>query len=132
MVLICFNLFRSRRLFSLPAHLTRDLRVCQQAGCPLKRPHTVSCQISCQRTANRVRATTTGPPLLACSGGRWAYGLKIGPRTGSALHSAPVRTQCPVSGHRFHTSAPARALPLVYLWLVLKPLQKLMAIILGR
>ncbi|KAJ8388472.1 hypothetical protein AAFF_G00133480 [Aldrovandia affinis] len=34
--------------------------------------------------------------------------------------------------HDFHTSGPLRALPFPLLWLVLKPLQKLLAIILGR
>ncbi|XP_068175483.1 metalloendopeptidase OMA1, mitochondrial isoform X2 [Antennarius striatus] len=35
-------------------------------------------------------------------------------------------------GHHFHTSSPVRALPVSVLWMVLKPLQKLMAVILGR
>lgn len=41
----------------------------------------------------------------------------------------PVLTRC---GHQIHTSAPRRAIPAPLVWLVLKPLQKIMAIILGR
>lgn len=140
MVLLCVNLLRRTRFCSLPAHLIRNLRVCKQVGHILKEPFTVSSQISCHRTTNSVhiRATRTGPPLLFCSNGRRTDCFQIGPQTTSGLHSTksgdiirpvPVQTQC---GHHFHTSAPVRALPAPVLWLVLKPLQKLMAIILGR
>lgn len=131
MVLLCVNLLRRTRFCSLPAHLTRNLQVCKQVGHILKKPLTVSSQIGCHRTTNcgHVRATPTGLPLLFCSNGRRTDCFQISPQTTSGLHSVPVRTQC---GHSFHTSAPVRALPAPVLWLVLKPLQKLMAVILGR
>ncbi|XP_076583038.1 metalloendopeptidase OMA1, mitochondrial [Chaetodon auriga] len=125
MVLLCVNLcLRSSRFCSLPAHLTRYFRVWRPAERPLKKPHCVSSQISCHSASNsaHLRAAPTGPPLL---GGR----APRRPLSTSPLHPGPVLTQC---GHHFHTSAPVRALPAPLLWLVLKPLQKLFAIILGR
>ncbi|XP_041791438.1 metalloendopeptidase OMA1, mitochondrial [Chelmon rostratus] len=131
MVLLCVNVFlRSSRFCSIPAHLTRYFRVCKQAELLVKKPHCVSSQISCHRTtiSAYLRGAPTGPPLRFCSNGRTAC-FQSGAQTASPLHSASVLSQ---RGHRFHTSAPARALPAPLLWLVLKPLQKLLAIILGR
>lgn len=123
MIFLCVNLLRSNRVFSLSTHLTQKVQVCKQAaGHPVKK---ASSQISCYR---HFRATPSAPPLLFCSNGRTAC-LQIATKTSSPLHSARVLAQC---GHHFHTSAPVRALPAPLIWLVLKPLQKLMAIILGR
>ncbi|XP_051233160.1 metalloendopeptidase OMA1, mitochondrial [Dicentrarchus labrax] len=124
MVLLCVHLFRSSRLCSLPAHLTRNFQVCKQSGHPLKEPHSVSSKIT-----SHFRATPTGPALLPCSNGRTVC-FQISPKTSLPLQrSGAVLTQF---GHHFHTSAPVRALPAPLIWLVLKPLQKLLAIILGR
>ncbi|XP_070765610.1 metalloendopeptidase OMA1, mitochondrial [Enoplosus armatus] len=126
MVSLCVHLLRNSRFCSLPAHLTRNFQVCKRAGHPLKKAPSVSSQISCRRATNSVdfRAPPAGPPLLFSRKGRTVC-FQISP----TATSPPVLTQC---GHHFHTSAPVRALPAPLLWLVLKPLQKLMAIILGR
>lgn len=125
MVLLCINLLRSSRFCSLSAHLTRNIKVCEQAGHPVKKKaHSVSSLIRCHRTTNFVhfRATPT------CNGRTTCF--QIRPRPTVPLHSGPVPLiQC---GHHFHTSAPVRALPVPLIWMLLKPLQKLITIILGR
>ncbi|XP_038572354.1 metalloendopeptidase OMA1, mitochondrial [Micropterus salmoides] len=130
MVLLCVNLLRSSRFCSRPAHLTRNFWVCNGAGHSLKRAPSVSSQISCHGRTHNVhfRASPTGPPLFFCSSGRTVC-FQISPKATLPLHPGPVLTQ---RGHHFHTSAPVRAIPAPLIWLVLKPLQKLMAIILGR
>ncbi|XP_029286381.1 metalloendopeptidase OMA1, mitochondrial [Cottoperca gobio] len=129
MVLCCVNILRSSRFCSLSAHLARNFQVCKQAGHHVKKTH-FSSHVSCHRTTKSVhlRETPTAPPLLFCSNGRTAC-FRINLKPTSALHSGPVLTQW---GHHFHTSAPLRALPAPLIWLLLKPLQKLVAIILGR
>lgn len=93
------------------------------------RVSTVRSQVSCHGTAkvavirdfrHRVRPAGTGrPPLL--------------PRsfvaTPPSLHSPPVLKH---HGSHFHTSAHLKGLPAAAVWMVLKPLQKLAAAILGR
>lgn len=131
MVILCVNLFRSSRFCSLSAHLTRNFRVCKQAGHPVKKAQYVSSQITCHRTTNSAhfRATPAAPSLSFCRNGRTAC-FQVGPTPTSPLQPGPVvLTQC---GHLFHSSAPLRALPAPLIWMLLKPLQKLMAIILGR
>lgn len=124
MVLLCVNLLRVSRLSSFPSHLARNFQVCGAAGRPPKKtPLCVSSQISRHRTTN-LRA---GPTGLCSDGG--AACLRIRPRSTSAPSLGPPRTQ---GGLCFHTSAPVRALPAPLIWMVLKPLQKLVAIILGR
>lgn len=131
MILLCVNLLRTGRFWSLSASPTRNLQVSKQAARLLKKPNTVFSQVSCHRKTNRVhiRAIPTGPSLLFCSNGRRTDCFQISSQTGTSLCVASVQTQCE---RHFHTSAPVRALPAAYLWLVFKPLQKLMAIILGR
>ncbi|TKS74911.1 Metalloendopeptidase OMA1, mitochondrial [Collichthys lucidus] len=109
MVLLCVHLFRS----SIPAHLTRSLQVCRQAA----------------RKPPQVRAHTVSP----CSNARTGC-FQISPkRTTSPLHPGPGSGPGPGPGPvHFHTSASVRALPAPLIWLVIKPLQKLVAIILGR
>ncbi|TDH08151.1 hypothetical protein EPR50_G00095120 [Perca flavescens] len=121
---------KNSRFCSLSAHLTLNVQVCKQAGRPVKKAHSVSCPISCPRTTDWVhfRATPRAPPLWFCSNGRTAC-FQISPKTTLPLHPGPVLAQC---GHLFHTSAPVRAPPAPLIWLLLKPLQKIMAIILGR
>ncbi|XP_036971545.1 metalloendopeptidase OMA1, mitochondrial [Acanthopagrus latus] len=130
MVLLCVGLLRNSRLCSLSLYLPRNLPVCRRVGLPLKKLHSVSSQISCRGTTNSalLRATQTGSPLSFCASGRTLC-FQSSPRVTSLLHRpGRVLTQC---GH-FHTSTPVRALPAPFIWLVLKPLQKLLAIILGR
>ncbi|TMS20629.1 Metalloendopeptidase OMA1, mitochondrial [Larimichthys crocea] len=111
MALLCVHLFRSSR----PAHLTRTLQVCRQAA----------------RKPPQVRAHT----LFPCSNARTACFQTSPKRTTSPLHPGPGSGPGPGPGSgsvHFHTSASARALPAPLIWLVIKPLQKLVAIILGR
>lgn len=131
MVLLCVNLSRTGRFWSLSASLTRNLQVSKQAAHLQKKPNTVFSQVSCHRKTNSVHigAISTRPSLLLCSNGRRTECFQITSQTSTALRVAPIQTQW---GHHFHTSAPVRALPAAYLWLVFKPLQKLVAIILGR
>ncbi|KAK5869957.1 hypothetical protein PBY51_024630 [Eleginops maclovinus] len=86
-------------------------------------PDSGRASISCHRTTDpfHLRASQTAPHLLFCSNGRRA-----------CFQNAPKPTAPLPSGHHFHTSAPVNALPAPLLWLLLKPLQKLTAIILGR
>lgn len=134
MILLCVNFLRSSRFCSFPVRLTRNLHVCKQAeaGHPLgKKPQSVSSQVRCYSTTRSAHfsAAPTGPSRSLCGNGGTLF-VRIKPKHPSSLNSGPVpSTQC---GHHFHTSAPVRALPAPLLWLVLKPLQKLMAIILGR
>uniref|UniRef100_UPI0037E8DFE2 metalloendopeptidase OMA1, mitochondrial n=1 Tax=Semicossyphus pulcher TaxID=241346 RepID=UPI0037E8DFE2 len=114
MVLLCFNLFRGARFCARPAYLTRNLH--------LKKP-----RITCNVTIDSVHLRAA-KPISPCSNGRTMC-FRISSRTNLLLHPGSVLTRC---GLHFHTSAPVRALPGPLLWLVLKPLQKLMAIILGR
>nr|XP_043899118.1 metalloendopeptidase OMA1, mitochondrial isoform X1 [Solea senegalensis] len=114
MVVFAVSLFRCSRFGSLSSHLTRTAFFSKQAVFPPKTTNTVSPHISCQK------ATTSllfRKPVLF---------FKNGPTP--CLQISPKLQQ---SGH-FHTSASLKALPAPFIWLVLKPLQKLMAIILGR
>ncbi|XP_060887982.1 metalloendopeptidase OMA1, mitochondrial [Labrus mixtus] len=109
MVLLSFSLIRSARFCSRPVNLTRSL---------LQKP-----PIICKRATQSVYLRAA-PPVSFYTNGR-----TVCLRTTSLLHPAPVLTRCRL---HFHTSAHVRALPLPLLWLLLKPLQKLTAIILGR
>ncbi|XP_070688975.1 metalloendopeptidase OMA1, mitochondrial isoform X2 [Pempheris klunzingeri] len=128
MSLLCVRLLRSSRFCSLSGHLTRNLQF--SAGRPLKKTHSVSSQVCRHRTTKclHFRASApAGPPLFFCSNGRTVC-VQAGPKTTSPPHCSPVLTQC---GHPFHTSGPVRAVPAPLIWMVLKPLQKIAAIILG-
>ncbi|XP_028260667.1 metalloendopeptidase OMA1, mitochondrial [Parambassis ranga] len=123
MALLCGSILRGSR-FRISSHLTRNLQISTPAGHPVKKPGRVLSHISCPTSTNSVhlRTTTpTGPPLLFCSNGRT---VQIRSRITLPLPLGPV--------HHFHTSARLRALPGPLIWMVLKPLQKIMAIILGR
>nr|XP_020459182.1 metalloendopeptidase OMA1, mitochondrial [Monopterus albus] len=128
MVLLYMNLLKSSRFCSLSVHLTRNVQVHQHAGHPQKKAHSVSSEVCCPTRTNSVlcRATPTGLPWFVSSNGRMMY-FRVSHKTASP--SGRVLTQC---RHHVHTSAPLRALPAPLIWMVLKPLQKLMAIILGR
>ncbi|KAF3691156.1 Metalloendopeptidase OMA1, mitochondrial [Channa argus] len=122
MLLPCINLLGNRRLFSLYKPLTRNVTLSPKARAQLKQPYHVSSRISCQRTTNSVPFIQTGPRVCS-SAGTLCF------TTTSTLHPGAFLTQC---GHHIHTSTPLRALPAPLIWMVLKPLQKLAAIILGR
>ncbi|XP_034529187.1 metalloendopeptidase OMA1, mitochondrial isoform X2 [Notolabrus celidotus] len=114
MVLLCFNLLRGARFCSRPAHLLQNLH--------LRRP-----LYSCHRTTASVHLRSASPVSL-CANERPVC-CRISSGVTSMLQPGPVLTQ---TGLHFHTSAPVRALPVPLLWMLLKPLQKLTAIILGR
>lgn len=118
MALLCGSRFR------LSSHLTRSLQISTPARYPVKKPGHVLSPISCHTATNSVHLRTitpTGPPFLLCSNGRT---VQIRSRITLPLPHGPV--------HHFHTSARLRALPAPLIWMVLKPLQKIMAIVLGR
>uniref|UniRef100_A0A3Q1GM21 Metalloendopeptidase OMA1, mitochondrial n=1 Tax=Acanthochromis polyacanthus TaxID=80966 RepID=A0A3Q1GM21_9TELE len=120
MALLCGRLLlRSSRFCAVSTHLTRNFRVCKPAGCPVKNRCSVSSPIT---DSVHLRAARTGARFSLC---RFQICLK----SSSPLSSGSVLTQC---GHQIHTSAPLRALPAPLIWMVVKPLQKLLAIILGR
>ncbi|KAM7410313.1 hypothetical protein PAMA_001655 [Pampus argenteus] len=120
MASLCVRVLRVSRFCSLSAHLNRNFQVCRQVGRPVRKTGWyVSSQTSCHTVH------FTGPPSsLHGNAGTVCYQM-----TRCPLQPGPVQIQC---GHRFHTSAPVRALPAPFIWLVLKPLQKLLAMILGR
>nr|XP_057928725.1 metalloendopeptidase OMA1, mitochondrial [Doryrhamphus excisus] len=111
------HLFRGLPLSALPAYLTRHAQVCcSQAE---RRVHIVSVRICCQR-ASHSGASHGGPSLHPHVTARTVLS-----KTPNSIGRSQCRSQ-------FHTSSPLGALPTPVLWLVLKPIQKLMAIILGR
>ncbi|KAM3620587.1 uncharacterized protein V6R79_025671 [Siganus canaliculatus] len=123
MTLLRLHMLRRSCFSPLPALLSRNLQISKQTGRHLQNPPSVSSQISCHRSTDCARITTTpaGPPHSFNGRNLW---MQISQPT-----CVPDLTQ---RGRHFHTSAPVRALPAPLVWLVLKPLQKLFAIILGR
>ncbi|XP_051929145.1 metalloendopeptidase OMA1, mitochondrial [Hippocampus zosterae] len=91
------------------AHLTRHLLGCQQ-----------SLSLTAPRRF-RYGATRGGIPVLPSHG-----------TTGTVLAKTAPPLQVPSCVTQFRTSTRAKALPAPLIWIVLKPVQKLTAIILGR
>uniref|UniRef100_A0A3B5LHH7 Metalloendopeptidase OMA1, mitochondrial n=1 Tax=Xiphophorus couchianus TaxID=32473 RepID=A0A3B5LHH7_9TELE len=117
MAFLCGNLLRNTSSFYFHMNLTRHFQLCKRADFPLKKEKTPFSVCSPKISSNlRVCATRQSFPI--CGNVRTACS-----RIGS------VQTQW---GHHFHTSSSRRALPAPLLWMVLKPLQKLLAILLGR
>lgn len=113
MALLCGSLFRSCHFSLLSSHLIGNLRVCRRAVYPQSSwRNTIS-------TSVRLRASLTGRTTS----------YQIYSKATAPLPCGPVLTPC---GHYFHTSARLRALPAPLIWMIIKPLQKIMAIILGR
>uniref|UniRef100_A0A3P8PRH7 Metalloendopeptidase OMA1, mitochondrial n=1 Tax=Astatotilapia calliptera TaxID=8154 RepID=A0A3P8PRH7_ASTCA len=113
MALLCGSLFRSCHFSLLSSHLIGNLRVCTRAVYPQSSwRNTIS-------TSVRLRASLTGRTTS----------YQIYSKATAPLPCGPVLTPC---GHYFHTSARLRALPAPLIWMIIKPLQKIMAIILGR
>ncbi|KAM4629452.1 metalloendopeptidase OMA1, mitochondrial [Polymixia lowei] len=136
MSLLCVRLVRSLPV-SFSAQVTRSFQVYKQAGHVAKKRQYVSSielsKNSRQRNTNtfqlHYKTTPCGRRLYSYENARTVYFPLKSPKPILPFHYAPVLTQC---GYQFHTSGPLRALPAPLIWLVLKPLQKLMAIILGR
>ncbi|XP_029683513.1 metalloendopeptidase OMA1, mitochondrial isoform X2 [Takifugu rubripes] len=128
MAFLCVNALKRSRFCFLPIDVSRCFQVRMQTGHRVNQVSTVRCQVSCHRTAkvavirdfrHTVRSGTGRPPLLPRSF----------VETPPSLHSPPVLKH---HGHHFHTSAHLKGLPAAAVWMVLKPLQKLAAAILGR
>ncbi|XP_060934806.1 metalloendopeptidase OMA1, mitochondrial isoform X2 [Limanda limanda] len=120
---VCLS--RGHRLLPLSAHLSRLV----QGGKQASRPGSSGCsQISCHRAGSSLHLRPAPSPLRLHSNGPTLC-LQVRPRPPSPLQPGPVPSW---GGQQLHTSAPRRALPAPLLWLVLKPLQKILAIILGR
>lgn len=120
MLSICVCLRRAN-IISCTAHLTGNFRehfLRKQPG--------LRSQVN--GATNRVRAYTASSPLLS-NYRRHTDCFRISSPVSSVPHLPPGRTQC---GHPIHTSASVRALPAPVVWLLLKPLQKLAAVIVGR
>lgn len=127
MALLSLHFLKGSRLCSFSAHLTRNFQVRKLAGRSMRKPGwSVSSQSSCHHVY--LGATPAGP-RLSLHGNAGTVCYKTSPKITSPPQSGPVLVQW---GHHFHTSAPVRALPAPLVWMVLKPLQKLLAIILGR
>ncbi|XP_072771256.1 metalloendopeptidase OMA1, mitochondrial [Nerophis lumbriciformis] len=107
-----FHLFKGLPSCFPPARLT--LLWFSPTG---RRAPVVSDHIRCRRALHQLHPGTTLAPQAP------AGTFQFEPRY--LLHRPPWRSQ-------FHTSPPLGALPTPLLWLVLKPVQKLMAMILGR
>ncbi|XP_047444307.1 metalloendopeptidase OMA1, mitochondrial [Mugil cephalus] len=130
MALLCGGLLKGARLCSLSGHLIRNLKSYKQTGCSVKTNTTttttcsVSSPLGCHTVTNSVHLRAT-PASLLCGKGRTVC-VQICPKASLLLPRGPVLTQ------HFHTSARLRAVPAPLIWMILKPLQKLLAIILGR
>lgn len=122
MALLCINVLRGSRLCSISTHLTRNIQVCKEVRHLEKNTHRVSFQFSGKRATNTVDFGAPAPVLHGNAG-------RVCPLIPNPELLGPLVYQC---GHHFHTSAPVRVLPAPVIWIVLKPLQKLVAIILGR
>ncbi|XP_068599635.1 metalloendopeptidase OMA1, mitochondrial [Brachionichthys hirsutus] len=111
-------LHRVNLLRSPSARLTQNFLFRKQAGHRrLQKPHDVS--------STQIRLYRTKAAPAASPAGR-TTSLQISPRLIS-----PADAGAALSRH-LHTSPPARALPGSLLWVVFKPLQKIVAVILGR
>ncbi|CAJ1060109.1 metalloendopeptidase OMA1%2C mitochondrial isoform X1 [Xyrichtys novacula] len=114
MGLFCYNLLRSTHLCFRSAHLVQNLNLSKTL-------------IRCNKNTDPLHLRAASPASLFLNGRTVLFRFRS--RTTSLLDPGPVLTRC---GLHFHTSAPVRALPGPLLWMVLKPLQKLVAIVLGR
>ncbi|XP_029905833.1 metalloendopeptidase OMA1, mitochondrial [Myripristis murdjan] len=126
MALLCVRILRGNGFASVSAHLTRSF---QAAGHTVRKTHNNSLLRVTDTVELRLRAAPCGRRLFSGEKAKTVCFPARAPKNISPLRPAAVLTQC---GYQLHTSAPLRAVPAPLLWLVLKPLQKLMAIILGR
>lgn len=111
MALLLSTLFRNQRII-LSASLKRNFHI--------SKPYLPTLDCNGLKKTN-----TTGLVII------WRNGRNLGFH--SALKRSSPRSSAAVSRcELFHTSSPRGAIPAPLLWMVLKPLQKLVAIILGR
>ncbi|XP_024273936.1 metalloendopeptidase OMA1, mitochondrial isoform X3 [Oncorhynchus tshawytscha] len=145
MELLCARLMRNQRR-CLPAYLSRSFQTshCRQRQSTTRSTlpstelySTNTCGILRQpETTNSVcqlqlRPSSSQRQLFSSENVRTVL-FPVGTlRPDPAVHCLPV-IWLSKHGQNFHTSAPHRALPAPLIWLVLKPLQKIVAIILGR
>ncbi|XP_064189605.1 metalloendopeptidase OMA1, mitochondrial [Anguilla rostrata] len=147
MELICIRFIRNRQLYNLRAysqsrHWDFSTSLCPHKACSLKnRALAPACFQAgrgspsplCEQLWTAVPTDQQRRPVCH------AY-LNHPPVTKGRLFSVGVSYQKGLlhhnpaahGVHNFHTSGPLRALPIPLIWLVLKPLQKLVAIVLGR
>uniref|UniRef100_A0A1A7X1B5 Metalloendopeptidase OMA1, mitochondrial n=2 Tax=Iconisemion striatum TaxID=60296 RepID=A0A1A7X1B5_9TELE len=115
MALLCGNILRNSR-FAVRLHVARNLHLSEQMTCRVREIRSVCSYVNFQTTSTYLRLFAT----RQLCGKAWTVCPQICPH---------VLIQC---GHHIHTSDPRRALPVPLIWMVLKPLQKLVAILLGR
>ncbi|XP_031689296.1 metalloendopeptidase OMA1, mitochondrial isoform X1 [Oncorhynchus kisutch] len=146
MELFCVRLMRNQHR-CLPAYLTRSFQTshCRQRQSTTRRTlpstelySTNTCRILRQPETTdsvcqlQLRPSSSQRQLFSSENVRTVLFPVGTPRPDPAVHCLPV-IWLPKHGQNFfHTSAPHRALPAPLIWLVLKPLQKIVAIILGR
>uniref|UniRef100_A0A8C6TF49 Metalloendopeptidase OMA1, mitochondrial n=1 Tax=Neogobius melanostomus TaxID=47308 RepID=A0A8C6TF49_9GOBI len=113
MALLLGSFLRNQRII-LSASLKQNFQI--------SKPHLPrrECHVCCLRKTNAAR-----PALLPINGQNLGFHPAL--KRSSPRDSAGV-SRC----EHFHTSVPRRAIPAPLVWMVLKPLQKLLAIILGR
>lgn len=141
MELICVRLISSNRLCSLPALTRGFLGTYRQRELTVKRSYLPSIALpSGNRCQPQTRTTDCVHQLNLRTSSFQPLSLNVrtglftapAPRSRAPVSCAPVLWQPQCGAQQFHTSAPLCALPAPLIWLVLKPLQKLLAIILGR
>ncbi|KAM9762313.1 metalloendopeptidase OMA1, mitochondrial isoform 1-T1 [Menidia menidia] len=128
MYLLCHSHLRNSCLSRLSTLLRPNFLHFKQAGCPAKKTGQVSSSNTFQTSSVQLRAAATVSPALFRANGRTVC-FRVGTHSTVPAPRAPALTRC---GGHFHTSAPRKALPAPLIWMVLKPLQKLAAILLGR
>ncbi|XP_062306079.1 metalloendopeptidase OMA1, mitochondrial [Osmerus eperlanus] len=135
MELLCVRLITRRNpIISLPTYVKRRFRgLYRQTELTVKSPLLSSIELSGKscRTTDSVRDLVCQLPRC-----QPRPSLLISTRTGLLPAKNPLTT-LPTHGsvslpRHFHTSSPLRAIPAPLLWLILKPLQKILAIIVGR
>ncbi|XP_038162860.1 metalloendopeptidase OMA1, mitochondrial isoform X2 [Cyprinodon tularosa] len=117
MAFVIGNFLGNVRRFYFQINQTRSFLLCKRTSCYLRNNSFPICSYAKYTPTNSI-VCAIRLSFLRCGNVRTAC-----PRTG------PLQTQW---GPHFHTSTPRRALPAPLLWMLLKPLQKLLAILLGR
>lgn len=140
MALLCGSFVRKCRIPCLYVRFRGNLQVCKPAEISILSSLSTKTKSSSSGAAHgfiktgsdhgKMLRLRTGPglrPITSLGGNDRMVRL----RTGAGL-TGSCGPGLPQFGHPFHTSAPLKALPWPLLWMILKPIQKLGAIILGR
>uniref|UniRef100_A0A3Q2GL65 Metalloendopeptidase OMA1, mitochondrial n=1 Tax=Cyprinodon variegatus TaxID=28743 RepID=A0A3Q2GL65_CYPVA len=117
MAFVIGNFLGNVRRFYFQINQTRSFLLCKRTSCYLRNNSFPICSY----------AKYTPPNSIVCAN-RLSF-LRCGKVRTACPRTGPLQTQW---GPHFHTSTPRRALPAPLLWMLLKPLQKLLAILLGR